>query len=354
MFPFAILDPHIHQWDPRHTPRTATPLVKLLGRYPRLLAGAARALFPRPVVEFVGSTEYVLGDYLPKQYSADIAPQAVEGVVHIEADWADHLGLGPTGETRWVGTLPFANNGITLAGIVAYGDPSSDHFDRLLTAHREASPLFCGIRKMAARHDDQGVHAWDPRPNLYRDARFLRGFERLAAHGLRFDAWVYSNGIDEVTELARRFPEVPLVLDHVGTPVGVFGPVGRSTGRTAGERAGILSAWKDAFARLADLKHAHVKLSGLLQPVLGLGYHARREKPRSEEIAQALAPIVDHALDVFGPSRCMFASNFPMDKVSADFSSIANAYATIVASRGGDALRSVFRETARRFYGLDR
>ena len=133
----------------------------------------------------------------------------------------------------------------------------------------------------------------------------------------------------------------------------MFGPVGRETGRTADERAGILSFWRDAVARLAELRHVNVKLSGLLMPVLGLGYHKRRTKPGSDEIARALAPVVEHALDVFGPMRCMFASNFPMDKVSADFTAIVDAYATIVRGRGDDALRSVFHDTARRFYALE-
>lgn len=354
MLPFTILDPHVHQWDPRHTPRQVTPLVKLFGGFPRVLDAVARAVTPRRTLDYIGSPEYVLHPYLPRDYAADIQPQPIEGLVHVQAEWMGLSALAPVGETRWLAGLPFAAAGVPLAAIVAKGDPSSKHFDRLLAAHREASPLVRGIRMMAARHEDPGIHPWERRPHLYRDAAFLRGFERLAAHGLRFDAWVYSDAIDDVTALAQRFPDVPLVLDHFGTPAGVFGPVGKRTGYTAQQRDAILGAWKDAIACLAEVKHVHAKLSGLLMPVLGLGYETRRVKPGSEEIAEAIAPIVDHTLDLFGPARCMFASNFPMDKVSADLSSIVEAYAAIVGRRGDDALRAVFHDTAERFYGLGR
>jgi predicted TIM-barrel fold metal-dependent hydrolase len=350
---FPIIDPHIHQWDPYHTPHEASMAVKILGRFPGFLDKIVRATKPRAMVETVGLTEYVLSPYLPQNYALDCSPFSVDAVVHIEANWHDHDGLGVVGETRWVAGLPFGKGSPKLGAIVGTADPASPDFENILLAHRAASPLFRGIRRMAAHHPDTGVLAWSKRPGLYVDPAFLKGFGKLAQHGLSFDAWAYSVQLPDVTWLASRFPEVPFVINHLATPVGVFGPVGRSTGSTASERAGIFSKWQHDIAMLAEHKHVHAKVSGLLMPVLGHTFHKRRELADIDTIVNLLAPFVEHAVKVFGYERLIFASNFPMDKVTARLPDIIEAHARLIAPYGDVALKAIFRENARRFYSID-
>jgi L-fuconolactonase len=189
------------------------------------------------------------------------------------------------------------------------------------------------------------------RPNLYADADFLRGFEELARRNLRFDAWVYSHQLADVAALAQRFPQTAIVLDHLGTPVGAGGPHG-DVGTTESDRANIVAAWRDALATVAENKNVHAKLSGLGMPVLGFGFHTRATPPSAEELADSYGPFMRHALDVFGVERCFFASNFPMDKVSAPYHVIFDAFTRLAAERGSEAARPLLRDNALRFYGI--
>lgn len=348
---FRIVDPHIHQWDPKTTPRGTTVLAKLLDRWPELYLKVGNALIPRPIHDFVGDPATVLLPYMPLDIARDAASSGVDTVVHVEAGWTGSGVLGAVGETRWLDALGFEAAGLKLGAIVAHADLRSAKIDALLAAHVAASPKMRGIRHMASHHPSRAVFDWSKRPHLYTEAEFLHGFERLVARDLSFDAWVYSAQLPDVTALAKRFPEARIVLDHVGTPVGVGGPVS-DVGATADERARILGAWREDLARLAEHKNVSAKISGLAMPVLGFGFHTRAQDqvPTVDELFERFAPLVRHALDVFGVPRCFFASNFPMDKVSAPYERILAAYVRLAAERGSQAPRALLRDNALRFY----
>ncbi len=161
-------------------------------------------------------------------------------------------------ETRFIAGLPFDQHNIQLGG---GSSPRQTHDRRTssnwIQLHREASPKFRGIRKMAAVHPDKGIHAWtDEEPHLYRNKNFLKGFEELAKQDLSFDAWVYSPHITaDVTALAKDFPNTPIVLDHLGTSAGLFGKVGKATGKTEQSRAQIFADWKDQLTELSECQN---------------------------------------------------------------------------------------------------
>jgi len=351
--PFSIVDPHIHQWDPYHTPHQAALAVKLLGRFPRVLDRVAQLGAPQATIDTIGLTDYTLAPYLPENYVQDCSPFDVETIVHVEADWHHQHGLGVVEETRWISQLPFEQQNLKLGAIVGKADPLNPQFADILRAHMAASPLFRGIRCMAAHHPDSGVHAWNTEAHAYTNPIFLKRFELLAKHHLSFDAWAYSTQLADVTFLAKQFPETAIVIDHLATPVGVFGPVGRGTGKTQAQRDGIFSQWKDDIATLAQQKHVHAKVSGLLMPVLGHSFHKRRELANVETIIDLLTPFVEHAIDVFGYKRLMFASNFPMDKVTATLPDIINAKIEMISPYGDVALNAIFRENALNFYRIE-
>jgi predicted TIM-barrel fold metal-dependent hydrolase len=348
---FRIVDPHIHQWDPRTTPRASSLIARLFARWPDFYLKLGKSLFPAPVRGFVGRPENVLLPYMPADYARDAASSGVDTIVHVEAGWLGGGELGPVGETRWLDTLDFAAAGMRLGAIVAHADLCSPRVDDLLGAHVAASGKVRGVRQMAARHTAKGVMAWAKLPHLYTDASFLRGFERLVARKLRFDAWVYSPQLPDVTALAQRFPEAQIVLDHLGTPVGAGGPSG-GVGETQPERDRIVATWRDDLARLAECKNVFAKISGLAMPVVGFGFHTRPEPPSSDELFERLAPLARHALDVFGVERCFFASNFPMDKPSAPYERLFEVYRRIAQERGEQAPRALLRENALRFYAV--
>lgn len=360
LLPFSIIDPHIHQWDPYHTPHQAALAVKLFGRFPKVLDHVARFATPQATLDSLGLTNYALAPYLPQDYAKDCAPFDVEAVVHVEADWHHQRGLGTVEETRWVAQLPFGKDRSTkntncipsLGAIVGKSNPLDPSFENILLAHIAASPLFRGIRCMATHHSDLGVHAWNPYANVYTNPIFLKRFELLAKYNLSFDAWAYSTQLADVTFLAKQFPETAIVIDHLATPVGVFGPVGRDTGKTSEQRAGIFSQWKDDIAELSEQKHVQAKLSGLLMPVLGHSFHKRRELANVETIIDLLSPFIEHAIDVFGHERLMFASNFPMDKVTATLPDIIEAKIKMISPYGDKALKAIFRDNALNFYNI--
>lgn len=349
---FSIIDPHLHQWDPYQTPHAARTAVKLFGKSPWLLDRAVRFSKSKPFLDTLGLTQHATRPYLPEDYAKDIGQYKVEQVVHVEAEWHHQKGKGVVEETEFVRSLPFAVHGLKLGGIVASADPSDSNFKKILKMHLKSSPLVRGIRKKAAVHEDPGVYSWHKDAHLYRQKAFLKGFEQIAMHKLSFDAWVYSTQLQDLTLLARQFPETNIVLDHLGTPAGIFGQVGKYTGLTATNRQNIFKRWQDDLAELAELPNVYTKLSGVFMPVLGHQFYQYNKRATKQEIIDLTTPLVMHALQCFGSYRLMFASNFPMDSVNVNLVDLIDAWTDIIAQYDPDAVSRIFRTTAKQFYRL--
>lgn len=349
----GIIDSHIHQWDPFTTPRTASPLAPLYRRAPRLVTALMPVIITRGDREMIRTPENAARPYLPADYAADVAavPDAVgapvESVVHVQADWKTKEPLGPAGETAWLETLPWGRDGHPgLAGIVGHADPLEPHFAALLDAHAAASPRFRGIRAMTTWHPDKGVKRYAADEGLLRSPAFLKGFAALAERDLTFDVYVYSNQLTDVAELAREYPGTTMVLDHFAPPVGWLGPMGRRTGRSEPERNELFHRWRDDIAAVASHPNVVAKLSGLAFPMLGMP----TTRWSRTDVSSALAPLVDHTTDLFGPDRLLWGSNFPMDRSITDYPSAVGGLTDLLAPRGDELLRKVFRENAQRVY----
>lgn len=343
----TIFDPHIHLWNPRTTPREATPLVKLLSWSPWLLDKATRALMPKPIVDFVGKPDYVLSNHLPDIFHRDTGKYEVEGYVHIQAGWQGKKPIDYANETRWL-------EGLKPAPAAIVGHASLNdliHLDKVLDAHFAASKRFKGVRDMVACHPSKGVHDWHQNPKLMLEEDFQKGYARLGERGLTYDCFLYSNQLLDFVTLAKAVPSTKVVLDHVGAPVALMNAHG-GAGLNAKERAQIKAAWYEGLEAVAAISQVHLKLSGLFMPIVGFDFHLRETPPSHQEVVDSIAPHIEFALKTFGVERCMFASNFPMDKVSLSYEMLYDAYFKIVENYSTADKEQLFRSNAKAFYGV--
>ncbi|MGV9713947.1 amidohydrolase family protein [Gordonia sp. NPDC003424] len=364
----GIVDAHLHQWNPRRTPWAANRLSKLY----RFVPAFGERIFPMVVSQ--SDREYVLTPstvgriYEPLQYLADaaavptIAGVRIDTVVHMESHWRSDAAAGTTHtplgdsaaeETRYVASLPFGvGQAPRLGAVVAHADPRAERFGDLLDEHAAITDRLRGVRWIATRHPDPKVRDGVDADGILASPPFLRGFEDVARRGLVFDAFVYSHQLYDVATVAREYPEVTIVIDHIGAPVGVFGPVGARTGTTASARADILRLWRERMVTLAAYPNVKVKLSGLALPILGYGRERWGNVGSRSTLAEMIGPLVEHVMWHFGSDRVMFGSNFPIDKPNAALDMLVGALIDLLAARGDYVLRNVFRETAMRVYTI--
>ena len=342
-----IVDPHVHIWDPRTTPRAASPLVKLLGRWPGVLDRAVRVLMPGPLVDFVGDSQYVLNAHMPSDYHGDTGKYDVAGYVHIEAGWEAKGPMGPVGETKWVDALddpPLA--------LVAHADlTDAANLPAVLDAHAAASSRFVGVRDMMAAHPSKKILDWAESTATLTSPEFEAGLRTVGERDLSFDAWVYSNQLRDLSRLAERVPDTRMVLDHMGTPIALAGPFG-GLGQTPQQRDAIRRDWYEDLESVAQNPNVYLKLSGLLMCNLGFGYHEGDQRPTVSRVVDDIGSHIRRGIDTFGVDRCMFASNFPMDKVSIDWETLYDAFFEIVSDYSTEDQQKLFAGTAEDFYRL--
>ena len=260
--------------------------------------------------------------------------------------------LRPVGETEKVVALAIIANSRQkhteiCKGIVGFADLSLGHeVDAVLSAQVEAGHGHLrGIRFGAAAHEKfrYGILTAPPL-HLYTNTRFRRGFSRLSSYGLTFDSWSYHTQLDELYDLAKCFPQTEVVVDHVGVPLGV-GPYTVKSPEVFGE-------WRRLMVRLSSLPNVYVKLGGLGMSLFGFDFHLRANPPSSNELAKAWGPYINTCIDIFGPSRCMFESNFPVDKGTCSYQVLWNAFKRIASSMSEDEKSQLFSKTAAQVYRL--
>lgn len=235
-----------------------------------------------------------------------------------------------------------------IRAIVAFADLTlGARVDAVLQAHVEAGQgMVRGIRNNAAWDETGTVVTPYPegQPHIYSDASFREGFARLSAFGFSYDAWNYHPQIPELTELARAFPETTIVLDHFGGVLGV--------GAYAGRREEVFAQWKKDLAALAECPNVFAKLGGMAMPLNGFGWEKRDRPATSDEFVAAQGRYYHFAIEKFGPDRCMFESNFPVDKQSLSYRTLWNGFKKIAAGYTADEKAALFHDTAERVYRL--
>jgi L-fuconolactonase len=206
-----------------------------------------------------------------------------------------------------------------------------------------AGGRFRGIRHIAA-HDPAiiGASSYVPPPRLMDDPNFRRGLKRLPAHNLTFEAWIYHPQIKTLTEVARECSDVKIVLNHFGGPLGV-GPYKRDE---------VFPGWRASIKALSACPNVYVKLGGLAMIVNAFDFHIAPLPPSSGEMANAWRPYVDVCIENFGADRCMFESNFPVDKGACSYPVLFNAFKRLASGASASEKADLFAGTASRFYRL--
>lgn len=313
---WPIVDAHHHIWDHAHNPYQHEDVLADVTCGHRVMAtvfvecGTMYLKHGPPAFAALGETRYVNA----------IAEESSAGPCRIAAAIVGHADL------------------LLGAGVGA-----------VLDAHIEATEgRFKGVRNSAVYHPDPRARGSlaNPPPGLLNAPKFRQGFACLAPRGLSFDAWLYHTQLSELEDLARAFPSTIIVLDHVGAPLGI-GPYQR-------QRSEVFSQWRQYMRRLAECDNVVVKLGGMGMRLFGFDFADGDRPPSSEVLARAWMPYVMECIDAFGPSRCMFESNFPVDKGIANYGVIWNAFKRIAQPMDAQARQALFHDTATRVYRLSR
>jgi L-fuconolactonase len=262
--------------------------------------------------------------------------------------------LRPVGETEFVVRVAAeAAKGpagaARIGAIIGHADLMlGEAVGEVLSAHEQAgNGLFRGIRHAAGWDASEVVrnsHS-NPPEHLYAEPSFREGMAELTRHGMVFEAWHYHRQIPELTALAHALPETTMVHDHFGGPLGI--------GPYKGKRDEIFEQWKTDITALAQCSNVIAKLGGMAMAINGYGWHKAERPLTSDELVAAQRPWYEHCIEQFGPERCMFESNYPVDKVSISYNVLWNSFKKMTAGFSDDEKESLFRATAMGVYGLE-
>ena len=328
-----IIDPHHHLWDRR----------------------------PRPELP-EGSRQHL-------RYLADDLMEDIRGGGHNVIDTVfvecrsmyrrGEAALRAPGETQFVqGVASMAASGLygedvrCCGAIVGFADlTTGGEVEQVLRGHLAAGENFRGIRHAHTWHASPDI------PNSHHPTReiegllgredFREGFAVLDRLGLTFDSWGYHTQLSEVEELARAFENTTIIVDHIGGPV-AMGPL-------AGERDGqVFEDWRKAVISLAACPNVYMKVGGCGMPSFGWGYADGDTPPTSMAMAAAWKPYFETLIEAYGAARCMFESNFPVDKVSCSYTTLWNAFKRIANDLGVNAVErnELFYGAAARAYRM--
>jgi L-fuconolactonase len=257
--------------------------------------------------------------------------------------------MQPVGETEYVRdvvTSAGKSDKIRVSsGIVGFADLTlGSAVIPVLEAHLEAGQgRFKGIRYSGTWDSSSEIKSSSARGILL-DSHFRQGFACLKSYNLSFDAWVYHPQLRELIDLAQTYPDILIILDHIGGPLGI-GPYSHN-------REEVFQMWKSSITALASCENVHVKLGGLGMDISGFGWSERDAPPGSAELAKAFAPYFLWCIEKFGFKRCMFESNFPVDKRAYSYTTLWNAFKIISKDFSAEERQAIFHDTAVRVYSL--
>ena len=316
-----ICDPHHHLWGPR--PGRLQPLYLI----DEIVADAQSG-------HNVVSTVFI---ECGAMFKAD-GPEALRPVGEVEFvnGIAAMSASGEYGKTRVAA-------GIVGTADLLLGDAAGAVLDAEIAA---GGGRYRGIRLGGTwdASDEVPNHRTDPPRGMFLRSDFRAGFAHLGPRQLSFEAWCYHHQLSDVTDLARAFPNTTIILDHFGGPIGV--------GPYAGKADEVYAQWRTAISELATCPNVVAKLGGLNMEVNGFGWHEQARPPTSQELMEATRRYYEYTIEQFGVARCMFESNFPVDKVTCSYTVLWNSFKRLTAGYSAAEKAQLFHDTAARAYRL--
>lgn len=294
-----IIDPHHHLWSLKND------------RYPWLRTPME--------IGVGGDLNSIANDYSSDDYFADTKNYDLKKSVHIEAAYDRRF---PVDETEWLASI-MAGQSVPSA-IVAYAAMQDPNVEETLDRHLAHGSIVKGIRQILCWHDNPAFRMVD-RGDLFGDPMWQSGFAKLSKYNLSFDLMIYPNQLDSASALAAAFPNTAIIVNHAAMPI------------DRSEEG--LSQWKNGLSKLAKNENVSIKISGLGQTDW-------------QWTDQSMRRVIRDVLEVFGTSRSMFASNFPVDRAYSSFDALYRTYEKAVADLSEDEKHALFFENALRIYRL--
>jgi predicted TIM-barrel fold metal-dependent hydrolase len=288
-----MIDAHHHLWDLSAV------------NYPWLMA--------KGVERFFGDPTPIQRNYLLDEFRREAAAQGFTASVHIQVGAQDGLA-----EAQWVQDVADANPDWPMAQVV-FCDLTAPDLEAQLDRFQALSTVR-GVRQIVGRAP--GEDAVTGTNDLLDNPRFVQGLRTAGQRGLSFDLQLIPELMDKTARVLEQAPGTKVALCHAGSP--------------HDRSAAGLAAWAASLHRLSALPQVTCKLSGL-----GMFQH-------DWQVAD-FRPVIETCLEQFGPNRCMFGSNFPVDSLYSDYATLVQAHQTIVPQAMAD---QVFRDTARAFYAF--
>jgi len=291
-----IVDAHHHIWRQADQPWLNGPMVpRIFGPYDAI------------------RRDYPIGEYLD-----DIKNTGVVASVYVQTNWEASRGIE---EVAWVQSIA-DQHGFPHA-IVGFADLANAALPATLDAMARY-PLLKGVRQQVHWHKNPN-YAFASRPNVTADKDWRRGLSQLAPRGLLFELQVFTSQMAANADLVRAFPQTTFVLEHAGMLEDLS-----DAGRTA---------WRAGMRLLSDCPNVSVKLSAL-----GTFVH--------RATLADIQPIVSDTVTLFGAERCLWGSNFPIEKLWTDYATLVGNIRQAVAHLPQGEQRQILSETAARLYGL--
>ncbi len=295
--------------------------------------------------------------YMPDEFLRDVSGgHKLTTIVYIECG-SGYYTEGPV-HLRPIGEIEFAieisrqlngeNNTPKLGAISAFADLTNPELGATLNGYVEKSgSMVKSIRHSGARLENPSARflAGAAPPDLYLDPAFRRGVASLGERGLHFEAFQFHFQLPQLADLIKSTPGTTFILNHLGAPIGY--------GRGPAADARVLAEWAMGIDAVAKFPNVVMKLGGMASPVTEYDATFRDIPPSAADFIAERGAFFHHAIGAFGPERCLFESNFPVDSVSISYTSLWNAYKLIAGEYPKTARRALLSETARRIYGIE-
>lgn len=336
-----IVDAHHHLWvQPESMLKTLDQATSIGGRS---LAGVYRR-----------NARYTLDEFLADAHTG----HNVRASVFVECH-AMYKKSGPD-TFKSVGEVEFVNGIAAMADSGIFGDTRAaaaivgggvdlamgDGVQDILRAHINAGGgRYRGLRSWVFWDADQEVSGGHGKPHQLMDEKFRAGLRHLHPLGLSFDCFVLEPQLPELIDVARAFPDLQIVVNHLATPLGV--------GRYAGKLQERFPIWRDNMRTLAKCQNVTMKLGGIGMFYAGFGYFDSKTPVTSQRMADDWRPYIETCVEAFGANRCMFESNFPVDSASCSYATLWNAFKRLASGASKTEKEALFAKTAARVYRIE-